>query len=194
MVAWVASRDTLVGVMSLESVSVETNQMSGSDGSMLFPLLLTSASLREFEFVDNGCEDEAIYDVSWYVVSASLRMYKYGGTKKLSKEAFMIQCVGVAHSTVRRFDLCLAQLEKVDLETMVEWLAWMIWVSSLEEVRMESHLGWYGGRIRGIVSALRLTAPVRNMDFTLTQIVDCNQHILRINRKWKPLGHVTRSF
>jgi hypothetical protein len=196
LVAWVGSRDTLVGVTSLESVSVETNHMSDLDCSALFPLLLTSASLHEFEFIDNGCDDKVINDVSWYVASASLQKFKFGGTKKLSEEFFVILCEGVAFSRVRRFDLCLDQFQGVGLETMVEWLALTIRVSSLEEVRMVGCLGEKCGCIGMVVSALRRTDPVQNMDFTFTQTgMDFTfsqtdhrgQRILEINQKLKPL-------
>lgn len=39
-----------------------------------------------------------------------------------------------------------------------------------------------------LISALKLTAPVQNLDFAFTQIGDDTREAhLRINRKWKPL-------
>lgn len=125
-----------------------------------------------------------------------MQKFKFGGTKKLSEESFVILCEGVAFSRVRRFDLCLDQFQGVGLETMVEWLALTIRVSSLEEVRMVGCLGEKCGCIGMVVSALRRTDPVQNMDFTFTQTgMDFTftqtdrrgQRILEINRKLKPL-------
>jgi hypothetical protein len=198
LVTWIESHNTLVNMTNLECVEVMVwNDMSVLDCSALFPLLLTSTSLRKFYircFRDNECRcsEDVISALSSYLSAASLREF-HSVTLRLSEAAFTSLCNGVALSTVKHVTLEERALQNFDLETAAESLAQMIVESSLEEVTIGGWLPeWI--EIERLISALQLTAPVRNMDFAFTHVVD--NHIsmdfvcrarLRINRKWKPL-------
>jgi hypothetical protein len=182
IVAWIGSRNTLFNMMSLESVVViPHHDMSVLDCSALFPLLLTSTSLHSFEiyFFNKGCTDDVMSALLSYLGTASLREFKFF-TYRLSVAAFTDLCNGVALSTVREFTLSLTDHSP---EFNPEPLARIIVESSLEEVTIDPGVTTWS---ESFISALKLTAPVRNMDFTFTQIGDYNVH-LRISRKWKPL-------
>jgi hypothetical protein len=184
LVAWIGSRNTLVNMTSLRFVTIQDRRdMSALDSSMLFPLLLTITSLHSFEInfrCDNGCSDDVMSALSSYLGTAALTKFEFFSTRLL-EAAFTALCNGVALSTLRQFSLYLTNYRKFNLETAAESIALMIVESSLEEVWMEE---WS----ESFISALKLTAPVRNMDFAFTQIWYGSYTIrLRINRKWKPL-------
>jgi hypothetical protein len=190
VVAWIGSRNTLVNMTSLESVLVVADaehDMSVLDCSALFPLLLTSTSLQSFEIRlegRDGCSDDAMSALSSYLGAASLREFEFR-TRRLSEAAFTTLCDGVVLSTVRQFTLWQDVLQKFNPETAAESLAWMIVESSLEKVLIEGGLS--DTRSARLISALKLTAPVRNMDFAFIHIFGYEAVHLRINRKWKPL-------
>jgi hypothetical protein len=190
VVAWIESRNTLVNMTSLETVRVYArDDMSALDCTALFPLLLTSTSLRNFDISfqhDNGCSDDVMSALSSYLRAASLREFRFG-TKRMSEAAFTALCEGVAFSA--QFILLTDLFPELNLSA-AESLARMIVESSLEEVAIADRVSTWSESER-LISALQLTAPVRNVDFAFTHVVD-RMHGLRttrlmINRKWKPL-------
>jgi hypothetical protein len=189
LVAWIGSRDTLVNMTSLETVSVYArDDMSVLDCHALFPLLLTSKSLRKFDIRflrDNGCSDAVMSALLSYLSAASLREFVFHFySRGLSEAALTALCDGVALSTVRDFWLRTSFFNELNLQTAAESLAQMILESSLEEVEIEGgvFIPW---RAESLISALKLTAPVQNMDFafTVTEIsmLQWNLTLLTIN-------------
>jgi hypothetical protein len=193
LVAWIASHDTLVNMTSLVYVKVCLSHVMSEldcDCDALFPLLLTSTSLHSFEISvvahgTNGCIDNVMSALSWYLGAASLREFTFH-SGRVSDAVFTSLWDGVASSTVRKFTLCQELLQKFNPQTAAESLARMIVASSLEEVRIHRPFGVATSSIwiARFISALKLTAPVRNLDFSFTQIGNYPTH-LRINQKWK---------
>jgi hypothetical protein len=172
---------TLATFTNLATMKVEAygHDMSVDDWDLIFRLLLTSTSLQELRLFLKSQDDRVMSALIQYLIAASrasLRTFGLDTTDSLSEADFASLCDGVAGSQLRKLILSGNLVNKGRVESGAESLAQAILESPLEDVVIQSS--------SLLCSALMHTQPVRNLDFTISDIdIDDEYTSININRK-----------
>jgi hypothetical protein len=137
LMPWITSRETLLHMTSLRRVVIRKANGSkwAQEWDLLFPLLLTSTSLQQFQvyFWRHDFDDAVMSALARYLGATSLVPFYLATNSSSLEAAFTYLCDGVAQSSSRTLCLlCLVAIE-ANLATAAEFLARAIIESSLDE-------------------------------------------------------------